>query len=463
MKRFISTTTKNTAQKRVRPNQPTEAYPRPSPEVVAARRAARKAAKLRNKHYDPKTGYRLVQKKAPDCQRFAMRTWYCGEHFHGWQKLHKSNNSPDALRTVEQTLETCLRPYFLQKVKFVPSGRTDAKVNARNQMVQFDVCSRLLVEKLKGSGDDGVGGGVVGGEVGGRNGRNGSITSTTTTTSSTSTSSSSSSVQTSSNSNSNSKQSQKQGKDDNHKTQGANASLLPVNIESVLQHNFNLLLPEDIRILKVMRVPSTFNVMRPTWKRYHYVYPASVDTLTKYMRFSLSATPATTTVTTTASKPIPPTTATGTPVPPVPLVPPVLPVPPILPLPHAPSLELMQQACALLLGTHDFGSYQSKNGRSTTVRTLYECTVTRDEETQEYVLSVASNGFLMHMVRIVAGTMMEVGVGLRSLKEMEQSLQSIGRSSAGTKFPGKHLYLDWVEYDSKHANDNESKGTRQTE
>ena len=82
------------------------------------------------------------------------------------------------------------------------------------------------------------------------------------------------------------------------------------------------------------------------------------------------------------------------------------------------------------------------------MRTIHECTVALNEHNQ-YVLSIASNGFLMHMVRIVAGTLMEVGVGLRTLQEIAESLEesNIQRSKAGTKLPGKHLYLDWVEYE----------------
>jgi tRNA pseudouridine(38-40) synthase len=154
--------------------------------------------------------------------------------------------------------------------------------------------------------------------------------------------------------------------------------------------------------------------MKPKWKRYHYVYPLKIDVLTNYMRHSHpSASPS------------------------------------ILPLPHPPSMEVMNNACELLLGTHDFGSYQSSNGRSTTVRTIHECIVKKDDQDQ-LVLSIASNGFLMHMVRIVAGTIMEVGVGLRTLNDIKKSISDIKRENAGTKLPGKHLYLDWVEYDQDH-------------
>ena len=64
------------------------------------------------------------------------------------------------------------------------------------------------------------------------------------------------------------------------------------------------------------------------------------------------------------------------------------------------------------------------------------------------MLSITSNGFLMHMVRIVAGTLLEVGCGLRTMDEMKISLNNIERKYAGRKLPGKHLTLDWVEYDT---------------
>lgn len=75
------------------------------------------------KNIDPATGYRLVKKRSKDCMRYAMRASYDGALFHGWQKLHKDNTHPDALRTVESVLEMSLRPLLRQKIRFIPSGR----------------------------------------------------------------------------------------------------------------------------------------------------------------------------------------------------------------------------------------------------------------------------------------------------------------------------------------------------
>ena len=353
---------------------------RPPPEVVAARRAERKAAKALAKVLDPKTGYYKINKRADDTQRFAMRAAYDGQHFHGWQKLHKDNHSPDSLRTVESVLEMSIRPYLCQKVRFIPSGRTDAKVSAKNQMIQFDISANRLAQMLVQN------------------------TSTSTSTSaSTATATATTTIPTTM-----------------EKPPPAN---LPADVETQLMHAFNTHLPGDVRILHVARVPSTFNVMKPKWKRYKYVYPTNdLPILSRFLRHSGSF--KSTTAETNDS----------------------------LPPEQLPSLEKMQKAASMLVGTHDFGSYQSSNGRATTVRTVHDCTVDVDGATGEYVLSITSNGFLMHMVRIVAGTVLEVGTDCRTMDEINKSFVTIDRKMTGVKLPGLHLHLDWVEYDTSFAN-----------
>ena len=75
-------------------------------------------------------------------------------------------------------------------------------------------------------------------------------------------------------------------------------------------------------------------------------------------------------------------------------------------------VEAMQRAAAFLEGEHDFKSFASVHAQvETTVRTIYHCTVKKDEDIIR--IRVSGNGFLYNMVRIIAGTLIEVGAGKR--------------------------------------------------
>ena len=75
----------------------------------------------------------------------------------------------------------------------------------------------------------------------------------------------------------------------------------------------------------------------------------------------------------------------------------------------------------------------------TTVRTLYELEVIRDGE--EIILRVCGSGFLYNMVRIIAGTLMEVGRGNIEPEKMQEILQAKDRSAAGPTAPACGLTL----------------------
>lgn len=102
--------------------------------------------------------------------------------------------------------------------------------------------------------------------------------------------------------------------------------------------------------------------------------------------------------------------------------------------------EKMRQAAAYLKGEHDFKSFcASAAVVETTVRTLYELEVARDGE--EIVLCVTGSGFLYNMVRIIAGTLMEVGKGNIEPEKMQEILQAKDRSAAGPTAPACGLTL----------------------
>ncbi len=102
--------------------------------------------------------------------------------------------------------------------------------------------------------------------------------------------------------------------------------------------------------------------------------------------------------------------------------------------------EKMRQAAGYLKGEHDFMSFcASAAVVETTVRTLYELDVIRDGE--EIILRVCGSGFLYNMVRIIAGTLMEVGRGNIEPEKMQEILQAKDRSAAGPTAPACGLTL----------------------
>lgn len=102
--------------------------------------------------------------------------------------------------------------------------------------------------------------------------------------------------------------------------------------------------------------------------------------------------------------------------------------------------EKMQQAADYLVGEHDFKSFCSINAQvESTVRTVTECKVFREGE--EIVIRISGTGFLYNMVRIIAGTLMEVGRGEYAPNRVEEMLSACDREYAGQTAPAKGLTL----------------------
>lgn len=116
-------------------------------------------------------------------------------------------------------------------------------------------------------------------------------------------------------------------------------------------------------------------------------------------------------------------------------------------------IAAMRQAAACLQGTHDFCCFQAAGGqpRATTVRTIARLAVLQQGE--DIVLEVAGDGFLYHMVRILTGTLVEVGLGRRSPAEMPEILAGRDRSLAGHTAPAAGLYLAEVYYEEMGKGD----------
>lgn len=107
-------------------------------------------------------------------------------------------------------------------------------------------------------------------------------------------------------------------------------------------------------------------------------------------------------------------------------------------------IALMQEAAKLLLGTHDFSAFcGNKNMKKSTVRTIHDLRIERYG--YELVFTVTGNGFLQHMVRIIVGTLLEVGRKERSVQSITE-LFGADRASAGPAVPACGLCLMEVTY-----------------
>lgn len=108
-------------------------------------------------------------------------------------------------------------------------------------------------------------------------------------------------------------------------------------------------------------------------------------------------------------------------------------------------VEAMQEAAAYLEGSHDFAAFcRNPSKKKSTVRTVYCLEVVRKEK--EVDIIITGNGFLHNMVRIIAGTLTEVGLGEREPLEVRKILEGGLRENAGITLPAKGLILQSVEY-----------------
>lgn len=108
-------------------------------------------------------------------------------------------------------------------------------------------------------------------------------------------------------------------------------------------------------------------------------------------------------------------------------------------------LDAMEQAAGHLPGTRDFRAFcGNKHIKKSTVRTLEEIRI--QQAGPEVRLTFSGNGFLYHMVRILTGTLLEVGWGDRAPDSIPELLQSHDRSQAGFLAPAQGLILQQVRY-----------------
>ncbi|MEO0588573.1 MAG: tRNA pseudouridine synthase A, partial [Planctomycetota bacterium] len=112
----------------------------------------------------------------------------------------------------------------------------------------------------------------------------------------------------------------------------------------------------------------------------------------------------------------------------------------------------MNDAAAKLVGTHDIaGLAAADHGRTTTVRTIFACALHPepnpfDPDHPDLVLTIEGDGFLYNTVRIVAGTLVEIGRGRLEPTRVDDILATADRTLAGPTLPPQALTLMWIRY-----------------
>ena len=106
----------------------------------------------------------------------------------------------------------------------------------------------------------------------------------------------------------------------------------------------------------------------------------------------------------------------------------------------------MAKAASYLEGEHDFTSFASVHMTvPSAVRTIYSCKV--EKQGDLITIRVCGNGFLYNMVRIIAGTLIEAGAGMRTPEEIPQILAAKDREAAGPTAPARGLTMMGIVYE----------------
>ena len=107
--------------------------------------------------------------------------------------------------------------------------------------------------------------------------------------------------------------------------------------------------------------------------------------------------------------------------------------------------EKMEKAIKYFEGEHDFKAFKSSGTSSkSSVRTIYKTELKKEED--RIIIEITGNGFLYNMVRIISGTLVDVGLGKIKPDAIPQIIESKDRTKAGKTLPPQGLYLINVEY-----------------
>ena len=118
-------------------------------------------------------------------------------------------------------------------------------------------------------------------------------------------------------------------------------------------------------------------------------------------------------------------------------------------IPQKLNIEKMKEAVKYFEGEHDFKAFRSSGTSSkSSIRTIYKAEVIEMPGERIYI-ELTGNGFLYNMVRIIAGTLVDVGIGKIEPSDIEKIIESRERSNAGKTLQPQGLYLLKVEYENK--------------
>ena len=107
----------------------------------------------------------------------------------------------------------------------------------------------------------------------------------------------------------------------------------------------------------------------------------------------------------------------------------------------------MKEAAKRMIGTHDFSAFTDDKTEKSKKRTIYD--ITMEEDGFMLRFSFYGNGFLYHMVRILTGTLLQIGAGEKCALDVKEMLDKKDRSLAGFLAPAKGLCLEEVYYGGK--------------
>jgi tRNA pseudouridine38-40 synthase len=108
-------------------------------------------------------------------------------------------------------------------------------------------------------------------------------------------------------------------------------------------------------------------------------------------------------------------------------------------------VEAMNNAAQLLVGKKDFKSFATAaDKRESSIRTIFRCEVTSEEKW--IYIDVEGDGFLYNMVRNIAGTLVEIGIGRWRPERINEILEAKTRNAAGRLAPPQGLCLMWIRY-----------------
>ena len=188
--------------------------------------------------------------------------------------------------------------------------------------------------------------------------------------------------------------------------QVANFHLNTHKAEQELKEELNQFLPQDIAVVDLVQVPPRFHArLNACWKEYRYqiVFGSRKPVFDRKLVYRVEE-----------------------------------------PL----DFEMMRMAAERCVGTHDFKAFcANKHMKKSTVRTIYQLELQVQPEQGMADLIFRGDGFLYHMVRILVGTLLEIGMGKRSPEDVERILKSRDRSQAGFTAPAQGLFLNYVSYE----------------